>query len=248
MKYPILQEIGLSPNEAQIYEALLESNESGASEIAIKAKVHRRNVYDALHRLIEKGLVFQVFGKGEVNFRAVDPGKLLELVKEKEEKLQQIMPHLETSYRAEPRQQEVYIYKGIEGFKNYLRDILRVGEDVSFIGAKGGWFDPKLSVFVQGFLKEAERIGIKYKHLFDHEVKELPNITQTLKQPFRFLPKEYSTNAAVDIFGDHVVTFSGLKLSKLNEDVVLFVLVNKELADGYKTWFQFMWDNCKAEK
>ena len=48
MKYPILQEIGLSQNEAQIYETLVEIKESGAGEIALKSKVHRRNVYDAL--------------------------------------------------------------------------------------------------------------------------------------------------------------------------------------------------------
>ena len=60
--------------------------------------------------------------------------------------------------------------------------------------------------------------------------------------------KTFSTGAAVDIFGDHVVTFSGLGLGKLEDDVTLFVLVNKELADGYRKWFQFMWDHCKVEK
>jgi len=250
MKYPILQEIGLSQNEAQIYETLVEIKESGAGEIALKSKVHRRNVYDALHRLIEKGLVFQVFGKGEISFRAVDPGKLMELIKEKEEKLQLILPELERSFKATPRKQEVYVYRGLEGFRNYLRDILlRQAKDVYFIGAKGGWFDPRLSTFIGGFLKEAERLGIKYHHLFDYEVKEmLPDIPQTIKQPYRFLPKEFSTGAAVDIFGDHVVTFSGLGLGKLEDDVTLFVLVNKELADGYRKWFQFMWDHCKVEK
>lgn len=235
----------MSQNEAQIYEALVEVKEAGAGEIAVKAKVHRRNVYDALQRLIQKGLVFQVFGRGEITFRAVDPGKLLELVTEKEEKLKAILPELEKSYKATARKEEVYVYKGIEGFKNYLRDILlRQAEDVYFIGAKGGWFDPRLSTFIQGFLKEAKRLGIKYHHLFDHEVKEsLPQVLNEIKQPYRFLSKEYSTGAAVDIFGDHVVTFSGLGLGKLDDDVTLFILVNKELADGYRTWFKFMWDH-----
>ena len=249
MKFPILQDIGLTPNEAQIYEALLAVREASAGDLSIKAKIHRRNVYDALNRMIEKGVVFQIFGKGEVTYRPVDPGKLMELIKEKEERLTAIMPTLEAMYRSEPRAQETYIYKGLEGFKNYLRDILRVGQAVDFIGAKGGWFDPRIVPFTGGFLREAERLGIRYRHLFDHEVKkQLPEVLQAVKPPYKFLPKKYSTGSAVDIFGDHVVTFTGLDLAKLDDEITLFVVVSQGLADSYRTWFQFIWDQLPEEK
>jgi sugar-specific transcriptional regulator TrmB len=48
----IFEEIGLTPSEAKIYEILLAEKEIGVSEISLKAKVHRRNVYDALNRLV----------------------------------------------------------------------------------------------------------------------------------------------------------------------------------------------------
>ncbi len=57
----ILETIGLSPNEAKIYETLLSTGETSVSEIATKAGVHRRNVYDALNRLVDKALVFTIF-------------------------------------------------------------------------------------------------------------------------------------------------------------------------------------------
>lgn len=249
MQFPVLQEIGLTPNEAQIYEALLAVREAGAGGISVKAKIHRRNVYDALNRMVEKGVVFQVFGNHEVTYRPVDPGKLMELIKEKEERLSAIMPTLETMYRSERRAQESYIYKGLEGFKNYLRDILRVGKDVDFIGAKGGWFDPRLKPFTTGFLREADRLGIRYRHLFDYEVKkQLPDVMKAVKQPYKFLPKKYSTGSAIDVFGDHVVTFTGIGLAQLDDEITLFVVVSQGLADSYRTWLQFMWDQLPEEK
>jgi len=245
----IFQEIGLAKNEAKIYEALLIEGESSVSEISLKSKIHRRNVYDAINRLIEKGVIFQIIGKGENQYKAVDPNKLLEVVEEKEKKIKKVLPELVKLYQTKPHKQEAYIYKGIEGFKNYMRDILLKKQDVYFIGAKGGWFDPRLKTFLKSFLKDAKRLHIKYQHLFDYEVKDsLPEVVKEIEQPYKFLPKEYSTNSAIDIFADRIVTFTGLGLGKLDEDVTLFVLVNQELADSYKKWFKFIWDKCPEAK
>lgn len=53
-----LQQLGLAKNEARIYQTLLQRGEMAVGEIANKSGVHRRNVYDSLNRLVEKGLVF----------------------------------------------------------------------------------------------------------------------------------------------------------------------------------------------
>ena len=240
----ILQDLGLTPNEAKIYQTLIKAGESTAGEISTKGKIHRRNVYDTLDRLIEKGLVFQILAKGENIYKAVDPAKLLEIVKEKEKKLTRILPDLQKQFEAKPTYQGAFIYRGVEGFKNYLRDILRLKKDVYFIGAKGLWFDPKLKTFLKGFLEEAKRLGIKYNHIFDIEVKaQLPGVIQEIGPPYKFLPKEYSTKTCIDIFGDHVVTFTGLGPGEIDEDIVIYVLIDDTLADGYRKWFQFIWDN-----
>jgi predicted transcriptional regulator len=245
----ILQDLGLTPNEAKVYQTLIEEGESSAGEISTKGKIHRRNVYDTLERLIEKGLVFQILTKGENIYKAVDPAKFLELIKEKENKLKKILPQLQKQFEAKPSYQEAFIYRGVEGFKNYLRDILRIKEDVYFIGAKGLWFDPKLKNFLKSFLAEAKRLGIKYQHIFDWEIKnELPDVIKEIGSPYKFLPKDYSTQAACDVFGDHVVTFTGLGPGKIDEDIVIYVLIDKVLAEGYKTWFRFIWDNLPKDK
>ena len=196
-------------------------------------------------RLTEKGLVFQVIGRGENVYKPVDPAKLGELIDEKNRQLQKIMPDLLDEYNSKPQLEAVYFYKGIEGFKNYLRDILNSGEDAYFIGAKGAWFDPRLKVFLDKFLVEAKKEGVLYRHLFDYEVKaQMSEVWKTVGKPYKFLPKKYSTPSMIDIFGDHVVSFTGAGLGKISEDISIFVIVNRSLATSYKTWFQFMFDYC----
>lgn len=249
MHLDILTEIGLSPNEGKIYETLLGLGESNITQIAVKSSIHRRNVYDTMDRLVEKGLVYQVIGKGDNIYRPVDPNKLSELVDEKQRKLEKIMPDLIKEYQEKPPLEAVYFYKGIEGFKNYLRDILNSGEDAYFIGAKGAWFDPRLKIFLERFLANAKTEGIKYQHLFDYEVKDkLPEVLKSVGKPYKFLPKEYSTPSMIDIFGDHVVSFTGAGLGKISEDISIFVTVSRPMATSYKAWFKFMWDHCPEVK
>ncbi|MFH1286212.1 MAG: helix-turn-helix domain-containing protein [Candidatus Magasanikbacteria bacterium] len=240
-----LLNLGLSQNEAKIYETMLQEGETTVSEISNKSKIHRRNIYDSMNRLMEKGLVFQVIGRGDNLFRPVEPNKLMELVDEKRELLEKIMPDLLSEYEAKPHLEAAYIYKGIEGFKNYLRDILANEEEAYFIGAKGAWFDPRLKTFLDSFLIKAKKRGIKYRHLFDFEVKDqIPYVPEEVGKPYKYLPKKYSTPSMVDIFGDHVVSFTGAGLAKISDDITIFVNISRPLATSYKTWFQFMWDYC----
>jgi sugar-specific transcriptional regulator TrmB len=243
MHEELLREIGLSVNESRIYEALLNTGEASVQQISLRAKVHRRNVYDSLTKLAEKGLASEVFVNGEKNFKATHPRRLMELVGEKQEKLAGILPDMEKRYESAEEKEEAYLYKGIEGFKNYLQDILKANETVYFIGAKAFWLDPRLRHFLPRFDRERKRRGIRFMHIFDYEVKEQkPDILKLVGRPYKFLPKGYSSQTSVDIFGDYVVTFVGVKPGVLYEEPVQFVMKSRRLADGYRKFFQYMWD------
>ena len=245
MYLEVLEELGLSPNEAKIYEALIDIGAASVPQISVKTGVHKRNIYDTIPRLLKKGLIYQIAESKENKYDAMEPKKLVDLIWEKESRLNDILPGLNEQFKKTATNEAVYIYKGVEGFKNYLRDIIRVGEDVYFIGAKGGWFDAELQTYIKKFLKKAKEKHLKYYHIFDSQVKNLaPEILPLLGKPYKFLPPKYATAGAIDIFGDHIVTFSGLGLKTINDDVTLVVIINKELADCYRTWFKFIWDHC----
>jgi len=167
-----LEGLGLSPNEAKIYETLVTHGELGVSEIATRSQIHRRNAYDAIRRLIDKGLCFEIFSKKENLYNAVDPGKLLELTEEKRKSIEAILPELNRKFLRRTATEEAFIYRGYEGQKNIWRDVLRVGKDSYFIGGKGSWIDPKLESSRNAFFNEANRKKIKFHQLFDQSVKK----------------------------------------------------------------------------
>lgn len=244
-----LELLGLAKNEARIYETLLKEGVSSVGFIAQKSQVHRRNVYDSLNRLLEKGLVFEIAEANENKYQAVDPKKLTELLEERQRALEKIMPDLEKFHRETPHKNEVYIYKGIEGWKNYMRDILRLGQDVYTIGGKGAWRDARLKVFFEKFLKDAEKKGIHFHILFDQEAKEI--LSQAGPMPGAsalFFPKEYSTETAVDIFGDRIVIFSNVKSGIIDETSSLTVVINQQIADSFRIWFALLAKQSKQSK
>ncbi len=248
MYQEILQNSGLSLNESKVYEALLYLGEANTQKISIKSKVHRRNVYDSLNKLIEKGLASETFIKGERFFKAINPLRLREMIVEKETALDHFLPEMKKLYEATEPEAEAYLFRGVEGVKNYLRLILEQKQPVYFIGAKAMWLDPRLQHYIKHFDKERKAAGIKFMHLFDYEVKEQkPEILKLVGKPYKFLPKNYSSPTMVDIFGDYVVTFVGAKPGELYEEPIQFVLKSKLLADGYRKFFQFMWDFCPEE-
>lgn len=239
----ILQKLSLSKNESIIYETLLQHGESSVSKIAEKSGIHRRNIYDTINHLLPKGLISEKVGSKENTYTAVDPRKLTELIKEKEIELNNIMPALLKMYQVTPESESVFIYKGVEGWKNYLRDILEVNEDLYTIGGKGAWNDERIQTFLQDFLKKAEKNKIKFHVLFDGNKEDIPEeVITTAKSSHKFLPTKYSNNSTIDIFGDRVVIFSNIKNRRIDEQATLTIIKNRNVADAFRTWFQMIWD------
>ncbi|TSC58405.1 MAG: TrmB family transcriptional regulator [Candidatus Peregrinibacteria bacterium Greene0416_19] len=244
MNTDLLLELGLKRNEAKIYEALLKYGGSGVSTIALRSKIDRRTVYDTLRKLVDKGLVYEIFGQKETTYEAVDPTKLLELAQEKVHKLETAMPGFLSAYQKHLTPERAYLYKGIEGVKNYIRLMLQTGEDIYTLGGKGAWLDPRLQMFVEWFLKEAKKKGIKLHNIYDYEVqKSMPHGPPTLSAKYKFLPKEASSSGAMDVFGEYVVTFSGMEVGTMSDDLTIFVIASPNLAESYRKWWKVLWDS-----
>src|SRR3989338_10345709 len=112
MDTQILQEIGLSNTEVKVYLALLELGSALAGEITKKSEVNRTNVYDALERLIEKGLVTYVISANRKVFEPVNPEMLREILKDKQEKLSSVINELQLKYKTSRSKEEATIFKG----------------------------------------------------------------------------------------------------------------------------------------
>lgn len=237
-----LQKLGLAQNEAKIYETLLKMGQSGVSKIAGSANINRRNVYDSIERLLEKGIVLAVVQGRDTEYEAVDPKKLQDIIFEQEQSLKSIMPQMVDLFKAEPRNHEVAVYKGLEGFKLYLRDVLRTGEDFYAIGGKGQMMSPLIADFSRSFIRDMNKKKLKMNVLFDYSVKlNVPDVLLMFKDESRVLPEEFSSNSTIDVFGDKVVITSWMLNHQVNDDVSFTVIKNQQLADSFRIWWKALW-------
>src|SRR3989344_9322688 len=117
-----LEEIGLTKGEIAVYLSLLEVGSSTVGPIIDKAKVSSSKIYDILERLIDKGLVSYVIKENRKYFKAANPRRILEYLKEKEQNIkyqekniEQILPSLLQKQKLIEKKQEINIYEGIKG-------------------------------------------------------------------------------------------------------------------------------------
>ena len=72
-------------------------------------------------------------------------------------------------------------------------------------------------------------------------------IVGLLGTTYRFLGPEHSTPSAIDIFGDHVAILSHVGLGRIPDDTSFTMIINKDIADAFRTWFDLMWTASKKK-
>ena len=85
-----LKELGLSEGQIAVYSAVLELGISTLNGIQEKTGIERRNIYDILNKLIEKGLVSYTLEKGKKTYQCTHPNKILEEIKQKQSSLKEL--------------------------------------------------------------------------------------------------------------------------------------------------------------
>ena len=125
-----LEALGLSDKEAKVYLASLELGAATAQQIAAKAAVVRPTAYVAIGGLVKRGLMSQ-FTKGKKQyFQAEKPDRLAHLLDvekrrlaEREVKLKEALPMLESLVSMSGEKPEVKYYEGMEGL-DAMRKVL----------------------------------------------------------------------------------------------------------------------------
>lgn len=224
---------GLTAGEQKVYLTLIELGPSLAGIITRKAGMHRRSVYDCLERLIQKGLVGYIVKNNRKHFEAVNPSRLLDVMKDKESALQQIIPALQERYNHTQEKAETVFFKGKEGIRNILEDQLEKAKEILVLGASSATKDV-LSFYASHYEKKRLRKKIKFRLLYPSEARRERKIKLA---EIKYLPKSYHNPAAMNIYGDNVAI---IHWSKENPFVIL--IRDKEIAEGYRSHFSMLWN------
>ena len=235
-----LQEIGLSKNEAKIYQMLLEHGPSLVGEISLKTKVHRRNVYDSIEKLKEKGFASWTTKNNRKYFEAVNPKRVLDIFEEKKEKIRFIIPQLTKRQKVEV--QNVRVYTGTEGRKIVFEDKLKLGGEQLVLGAHNP--SKRISRYVKIYHKRRIAKRIPLKMLYPPNELEAARYFSKLKYvKVRILPKILSkTPIAINIYGNKIAF---LMDDEEKQSRLTILIEDKNLSEDFRKYFYAIWDISK---
>lgn len=235
MKKEVLADLGLSKNEIEVYLKLLEMRTAKAMEIAKATRLHRPNVYDALTRLVRKGLVGYYTRENTKIYEVVDPEQLMNLLKAKEIKLQKIIPELKIMQLEAKPPSSVTILEGIAGARKTLMDLVTNTKELYVLGAPQDL--PK--DLGEGWLKQWHSKRIANKVMFHHIVNEdypahRVKIIRGLKYAdIKFLPKEY--NAPNSLF----INDNGITLM-FQHPFMCINIIRSDVAKTFKQYYKML--------
>ncbi|MBU1953544.1 hypothetical protein KKH03_01060 [Patescibacteria group bacterium] len=126
----IIENIGLTKKEAQIYLAALEIGSNPVSKIAVKAKLNRVTTYDIIEKLAKRGLVSS-FTKAKVKYyTATDPELVVNDFKKKVEDMETALPVLKQMNGEAENKPKVMSYESIEAIKTIFKDALATDGEI----------------------------------------------------------------------------------------------------------------------
>lgn len=240
-----LAKIGLDNNEIKIYLTLLKEGALLAGTIADKTQIHRRTVYDALNKLLKKGIITYSILNGKKHFQAVNPDRLLLFLKEKKTRVEEeekevtnILQQLKELFKTPKTRIHAEIFTGKEGVKSVMELILKEKKEWLSIGATG----TGLIVFpfyLKHFSKKREKLKIKRKVLIAQTKEGKEYFKELKKQKFvnvKFLPKNIKQPQTIWVFGDKIA----ILLVSLDQPIV-FLIDNNEISNSFKDYFNWMW-------
>ena len=243
MKEEVLKRFGLTDKETRTFLATLEIGQATVNEIAKRSGIFRTYCYDILGSLSEQGLVGHVIRSGVKYYETVEPGKLIDILKEREDDVRSILPELRAMRGGASERPGVEFYEGKEGIKTIHADILKSApREVLVYGNTGRhgevmrWHFPRyVSQRVRRRITTrviTERTPLTEGLLRRREKEELRSM--------RFFPVGFAVPVLKYIYGRKVAMIA------LGKDVLGVVVDDDEIARGEKAAFELMW--LAAEK
>ena len=242
----ILREVGFAGNEVKVYLALLDLGSAMAGEITKKSGVNRTNVYDALDKLIEKGLVSYVIKANRKYFEATSPKRILKYLDEKESQLRKkknllstILPELEIKRKLSKEPQEATVYKGKKGLKSITEDVLDAKKEMLVFGAEGKFVELFAHYAEQWHMRRG-KLQIPLRIIYNEKIRAKKSKAKFPIAKMRFNAYMYETPATTWIFGNKIV------IVVWSDQPIATLIRSKEVANSYRQFFNVLWNNSKS--
>ncbi|MBW2991379.1 hypothetical protein KY348_06795 [Candidatus Woesearchaeota archaeon] len=247
MKEETLLELGLTEKEVKVYIALLQLGSATVQEVSSKANTYRTYTYEILNSLQHKGFVTYVIKSGKKYFEAPHPRKIIELLKEKQEKAERILPELEGIYKTTLKKPSIEVFEKKEGLKTLMWYSLAERKDLSipkenvFIGNFDN-FNKYFAYFSDLLIKERVKKKIPFRYVIDdsEESKRLTRNNKKVLRETKMFSELRKSKAEIGVHNDIMMIFT------LVEDEPIGIKIqDKELTKLFRIIFDIIWGKGK---
>lgn len=246
-----LRNVGLSPEETEVYLSLLSFGTMSPTEVATKTKVKRTYVYKICEDLLKKGLVTITQKGAKKAYAPASPDYLLSIAEKKRqeiennaEQLEKVLSELKTKYSTVETRPLVKTYEGLEGLKKLYLDTLSEGKDIDALVDTSD-----IDLELRDWLKTVylpKRVGKKIHANVILASGKLSNEYSTRNETGMRTVKvvdsnKYPIKNEVNVYGNKVAFIQNHK----GEPLIGVIIENKIISQTLKAWFDLAWKNSK---
>lgn len=247
-----LQQIGLTPEETEIYLFLINNGTKSAAQIGKGTKVKRTYVYRIVQNLIDKGLATQGKQGRTTVFSPNSPDHLLTLASRKKQQAEQaeaaverVLGTLKKQFTTVDSKPLVTTYQGIEGIRKIYKDILEEGKDILLFRSN---YDDKRDDIDEIVMNQLKLQVEKKIH-----VRTITPLEPTTKETYLYRDKErlvtrhivtnrkYELPSQIIVYGDKVAIIS------LKSEIIATLIDNKDIAETFTQLFELLWKVSEVE-
>lgn len=252
--YQTLLTLGLSEKQALIYLAALILGGGTVTDLAKEVEIERTGIYNYLQDLIRRGLLHESTKGKRTIYLASDPTNLKELLKEKEQALEESMAKMQSMFSQNTGQSLVCYYQGKDGLIHLYNAMADIEEqmdesEIIYIFAR---VHHAFEVFPDYFLRLFERrakMRARTKAIFPISEKptrgEFKSTDPYVRGKFayhvkdrKYIPDKYIFEG----FGTIVIARDFISMVDYK---TLFgsITENRNLANTWQMFFQFIWEH-----
>ena len=246
-KLEFLKELGLSDGQIEVYSAILELGISSLNGIHEKTGIERRNIYDILNKLMERGLVTYTTERGKRTYQCTHPNKIIEEIKIRQNALKELedeIPNLANLFSISRPKIWAEVFRGNDSIKALLNEMLQYKESFWMGGNNMEHAQATTNDMQQYFLHWMDRRAEK-KHMMHDLISKggqlkgwEPNKVQKHKKGYYRLcnlPKDFYTPLVIVIFGNKVAQIVWSK------QPFAFVIESEKVKESFMKYFNYFW-------
>lgn len=234
-----LLEYGLETLEVKVYLYLLKNKDKAAYAIAKEVSIPRTTVYKILEKLEKKRLVSSWLKNGTKHFSAENPENLARDLKEKELKINSILPDLKSLYSLSSIHPSSKVYLGKEGCQQAFEIIIDVIK-TQRLKQIYVYSDSKITDLFPKFYKEWRQRKNKtdaFTQLIEpYSVDQGKIFEEDSFRQVRMLPEEFPFTGSINICGTFAIFFSFE-----DKEPYAVVVDSKIIADILTQSFKYIW-------